>query len=94
MKEEKRKGTNGINVGVAKGNRYTRTRGSATHATNTAVNFVSDGMDTGRAAHNVLSEKLNSTNFEEFIAPTLLHQTGCIQHRHDIAVYWLNRSIS
>ena len=68
MREEKRKGTNGINVGVAKGNRYTRTRGSATHATNTAVNFVSDGMEAGRTAHNVLSEKLNSTNFEEFIA--------------------------
>ena len=68
MKEEKRKGTNSIAVGVAKGNLYTRTRGGATHATNTAVNFVSDGMETGRAAHNVLIEKLNSTNFEEFIA--------------------------
>ena len=68
MKEEQRKGTNGINVGVAKGHRYTRTCGGAPHATNTAVNFVSDGMEAGRTAHNVLSEKLNSTNFEEFIA--------------------------
>ena len=45
MKEEKREGNNSINVGVAKGNRYTRTRGGATHATNTAVNIVSDGME-------------------------------------------------
>ena len=45
MKEEKRERKNSIDVGVAKGNLYTRTRGGATHATNTAVNVVSDGME-------------------------------------------------
>ena len=57
MKEEKRKGTNSIAVGVAKGNLYTRTRGGATHATNTAVNIVSDGMEAGRTTHNVLRNR-------------------------------------
>ena len=60
MKEEKRKGTNSIAVGVAKGNLYTRTRGGATHATNTAVSIVSvvsDGMEPGRTAHNVLRNR-------------------------------------
>ena len=57
MKEEKKERENSIAVGVAKGNLYTRTRGGATHATNTAVNIVSDGMEAGRTAHSVLRNR-------------------------------------
>ena len=57
MKEEQRERENSIAVGVAKANRDTRTRGGATHATNTAVNIVSDGMEAGRTAHNVLRNR-------------------------------------
>ena len=57
MKEEKRERKNSIDVGVAQGDLYTRTRGCATHATNTAVNIVSDGMEAGRTAHSALRNR-------------------------------------